>query len=50
MSFLSTKKGMDMTTGRLFPNLLAFAIPLVLSGVLQLLFNAVDLVVIGNFS
>ena len=39
-----------MTTGRLFPNLLAFAIPLVLSGVLQLLFNAVDLVVIGNFS
>ena len=39
-----------MTTGRLFPKLLAFAIPLVLSGVLQLLFNAVDLVVIGNFS
>ncbi|HAE89159.1 MAG TPA: MATE family efflux transporter [Clostridiales bacterium] len=50
MRFLSAKKGMDMTTGRLFPNLLAFAIPLVLSGVLQLLFNAVDLVVIGNFS
>ena len=41
---------MDMTTGRLFPKLLAFAIPLALSGVLQLLFNAVDLVVIGNFS
>ena len=50
MRFLSTEKGMDMTTGRLFPNLLAFAIPLVLSGVLQLLFNAVALVVIGNFS
>ena len=44
------KKGMDMTTGNLFPKLLAFALPLVLSGVLQLLFNAVDLIVIGNFS
>lgn len=41
---------MDMTTGKLLPKLLAFALPLALSGVLQLLFNAVDLVVIGNFS
>ena len=41
---------MDMTTGKLLPKLLAFAIPLALSGVLQLLFNAVDLIVIGNFS
>lgn len=41
---------MDMTTGRLLPKILAFAVPLALSGVLQLLFNAVDLIVIGNFS
>ena len=47
---LNEKKGMDMTTGKLLPKLLAFAIPLALSGVLQLLFNAVDLIVIGNFS
>ena len=47
---LTAKKGMDMTTGRLLPKLLAFAIPLALSGILQLLFNAVDLIVIGNFS
>ena len=39
-----------MTTGKLLPKLLAFALPLALSGVLQLLFNAVDLIVIGNFS
>ena len=39
-----------MTTGRLLPKLLAFAVPLALSGVLQLLFNAVDLIIIGNFS
>ena len=50
MRAVSYRKGMDMTTGRLFPKLLAFAVPLVLSGVLQLLFNAVDLIVIGNFS
>ncbi|HCJ01758.1 MAG TPA: MATE family efflux transporter [Clostridiales bacterium] len=50
MSFLTKNKEMDMTTGRLLPKILAFAIPLALSGVLQLLFNAVDLIVIGNFS
>ena len=44
------KKGMDMTCGNLMPKLLAFAVPLALSGVLQLLFNAVDLIIIGNFS
>ena len=50
MDILERKKGMDMTTGKLLPKLLAFAVPLALSGVLQLLFNAVDLIVIGNFS
>ena len=50
MKFLTAKKGMDMTTGKLFPKLLAFALPLALSGVLQLLFNAIDLIVIGNLS
>ena len=39
-----------MTTGSLLPKLVAFALPLALSGILQLLFNAVDLIVIGNFS
>lgn len=50
MRSMSAAKGMDMTVGNLFPKLFAFAVPLALSGVLQLLFNAVDLVVIGNFS
>ena len=50
MDALRLKKGMDMTCGKLLPKLLAFAVPLALSGVLQLLFNAVDLIVIGNFS
>ena len=34
MKFLTAKKGMDMTTGKLLPKLLAFALPLALSGVL----------------
>ena len=41
---------MDMTTGALLPRILAFAGPLMLTGVLQLLFNAADIIVVGNFA
>lgn len=41
---------MDMVHGPLLPRLLMYALPLVLSGVLQLLFNAADIVVVGRFS
>ncbi len=40
----------DMTTDPLFPKLLLFSVPLMLSGILQLLFNAADMVVIGRFA
>ncbi len=39
----------DMCNGPLFSGLLLFALPLMLSGVLQLLFNAADIVVVGRF-
>lgn len=39
----------DMCTGSLPKKMLAFALPLILSSLLQLLFNAVDLVVVGQF-
>ena len=39
-----------MTTGSLLPKVLAFSGPLVLTGVLQLLYNAADVVVVGRFS
>ncbi len=39
----------DMCNGPLFGKILLFTIPLLLSGVLQLLFNAADIVVVGNF-
>lgn len=38
-----------MVTGPLLGKILIFAIPLVLSGILQLLFNAADIVVVGQF-
>jgi len=44
------KKTYDMTSGGLMGKLIAFSLPLALSGILQLLFNAADLVVIGQFS
>jgi len=40
----------DMCTDPLFPKLLRFSVPLMLSGILQLLFNAADMVVIGRFA
>ena len=43
-------KNMDMTSGGIMGKLIAFSLPLALSGILQLLFNAVDLIVIGQFS
>lgn len=40
----------DMCSGPLFGKILAFSIPLMLSGILQLLFNAADTVVVGRFA
>ncbi len=41
---------MDMCHGPLLGKILLFALPVVLSGVLQLLFNAMDVVVVGRFA
>lgn len=40
----------DMTNGPLLGKIVKFALPLALSGVLQLLFNAADMVVAGRFA
>lgn len=40
----------DMCNGPLLGKLLLFTLPLMLSGILQLLFNAADIVVVGKFS
>lgn len=41
---------MDMCSGPIFKKMLMFAIPLICSSVLQLLFNAADVVVVGRFA
>lgn len=46
---ISNKHSIDMTNGNLAKKLLIFAIPLMLSNVLQLLYNACDIIVIGQF-
>ena len=43
-------KEADLTHGNLLKKIIFFAIPVMLSGILQLLFNACDLIVVGNFS
>lgn len=40
----------DMVNGSIMPKMISFALPLMLSGILQLLFNAVDIIVVGRFS
>ncbi len=40
----------DMTSGPLFGKILMFAFPLMLSSMLQLLFNAADVIVVGRFA
>lgn len=39
----------DMLNGPVLPRILEFALPLALSGILQLLFNAADVIVVGRF-
>lgn len=41
---------MDMCHGPLFRKMLVFTLPLMLSGILQLLFNAADVIVVGQFA
>ena len=44
------KNQLDMTKGPVFKELIIFSVPLILSGVLQLLFNAADVIVVGRFA
>lgn len=40
----------DMCNGRLFSKILLFTLPLIASGILQLLFNVADVIVVGRFA
>ena len=41
---------LDMCNGPLLSHIIIFALPLMLSGILQLLFNAADIIVVGRFT
>lgn len=41
---------MDMTRGPIFVNIIKFTLPLLLTGTLQLLYNAADIVIVGRFA
>ncbi|MBR4509169.1 MAG: MATE family efflux transporter [Ruminococcus sp.] len=43
------KRSADLTEGPLLSKLIIYTIPVILTGVLQLLFNAADLVVVGRY-
>ena len=46
----SSRFEMDMTTGALLHKVLMFSLPLVLTSILQLLYNAADVIVVGRFA
>ena len=46
---MTRKSGEDLTQGKLLPGIIRFVLPVIATGVLQLLFNAADLVVVGQF-
>lgn len=46
---MSKSYAMDMCEGSILPKMLRFAMPLMCSSILQLLFNAADVVVVGRF-
>ena len=47
---METKAAGSLTHGRLGKQILAFSLPLMLSNVLQVLFNMSDIAVVGRFS
>ncbi len=47
---VKNKYEMDMCNGPLLSKIIIYSVPLILSGVLQLLFNAADIVVVGRFA
>ena len=49
MTALNKSHTIDMTEGAILPKMLRFALPLMASSILQLMFNAADVAVVGKF-
>ncbi len=48
--FVTKAKTLDMTTGPFLKKIMLFAFPIIISGLLQIFFNAADTVIVGKFS
>ena len=46
----SSKNKVDFTEGKIFPKLIRYAIPIMLTGLLSTLYNATDMIVVGKFA
>lgn len=47
---MKNKYEIDMCNGSVMDKLISFSLPLMISGILQLMFNAVDIIVVGRFA
>ena len=44
------KYEIDMCNGTIMDKLISFSVPLMLSGILHLMFNSLDIIVVGRFA
>ena len=44
-----SRRNVDMVNGPIFKNVISYTIPIIFTGILQLIFNAADLVIVGQF-
>ena len=47
---LTSRHDVDMLHGNIFTHMFAYALPVMLSGILQLLFNTADVIVVGRYA
>ena len=47
---MSQRKNIDMVNGRILPNMITFAIPIMISDLLQMFYTAADTIVVGKFA
>lgn len=43
------RSNVDVLNGKLFPSIISYTVPIILTSFLQLFFNAADLIIVGNF-
>ena len=46
---MAKSKDVNMLRGPIFPSIIAYTVPIILTNLLQLCFNAADLIVVGRF-